>query len=115
MLLVFVASMLINPTYLLYNVIRCAGFYLDSPPVPGPYPEVGRCKAIECGRVIKCESSRRPTLKAGGLVNDPAGTCLCMRGILPRTLRVLDFGLPRVTVPPGSLRGRLGYGIITRG
>ena len=95
MLLVFVASMLLELTYQLYNVVRCAGFYRDSPPVPGPYPEVGRCRAIECGRVNKGERSRRPTLKAGGLVNDPAGACLCMRGTLPRTppldSGVLDF------------------------
>lgn len=71
----------------------CAGFYRDSPPVPGPYPEVGRCRAIKCSRVNKCESSRRPTLKAGGLVNDPAGACLCMRGILLRTPPLEDYGV----------------------
>ena len=84
-------------------------YYRDSPPVPGPYPEV------ECGRVYKCESSRRPTLKAGGLANDPAGECLCMRGILPRTPPLEELwspGLPRVTVPPGTLRGRLNTGLL---
>ena len=63
----------------------------------------------------KCQSWRRPTLKAGGLANDPAGACLCMRGTLPRTPlfeQLWSPGLPRVTVPPGSLRRRLATGLL---
>ena len=40
---------------------------------------------------------------------------LCMRGILPRTPPLEELwspGLPRVNVPPGRLRRRLGTGLL---